>query len=309
MPLVSVIIPTYLHRNFIMQTLESVFAQTFTDFEVIVVNDGSPDDTVSVLRPLIAEEKIRYIEQQNAGQAAARNRGLAEAKGEYIAFLDDDDLWLPDKLKWQVDALDADAQLGVIGGTAEVRSVGGGIEDVPGVTGCITREMICRGCPMLSPGQSLIRRSILMQVGGFDSRIWGADDWDLWLRLSLITRIVIEERKVLIYRAHDGSASRNQRKMLQNTVAVIERNLPRNGDRTVKQLRRDAFRYQYQYAGRRLSERFRLELGRGKLSDARSQISGLAPLIGPSLRDPRLLFWLIRGLMPAAIGNFVTRSK
>src|SRR5271170_3450676 len=99
---VSVVIPTYNHRDFVVEALESVFAQTFTDYEVIVVNDGSPDDTAAVLRPYIESGRIRYIEQENRGQAGARNRGLAEARGEFVAYLDDDDLWLRDKLAWQV---------------------------------------------------------------------------------------------------------------------------------------------------------------------------------------------------------------
>ena len=97
MATVSVIIPTYNHVDYVAETLETVFAQTFGDYEVIVVNDGSPDGTAEVLRPSREAGRIRYIEQANAGQAAARNRGLAEARGEFIAFLDDDDLWPPDK--------------------------------------------------------------------------------------------------------------------------------------------------------------------------------------------------------------------
>ena len=105
---VSVIVPTYKHRDFVLATLDSVFAQTFTDYEVIVVNDGSPDDTADVLRPLAEAGRIRYVEQENQGQAAARNRGIAQARGEFVALLDDDDLWPPDKLEWQVGCLRAD---------------------------------------------------------------------------------------------------------------------------------------------------------------------------------------------------------
>ena len=104
-PKVSVVIPTYNHQCYILAALDSVFAQTFTDFEIIVVNDGSPDNTAEVLRPLTESGRIRYIEQKNQGQSAARNRGISEAKGEFIALLDDDDIWPPDKLQWQVEEL------------------------------------------------------------------------------------------------------------------------------------------------------------------------------------------------------------
>src|SRR4051794_22002333 len=119
MPLVSVIIPTYKHRDYVLRTLESVFAQTFTDYEIIVVNDGSPDDTADVLRPLVEAGRIRYIEQPNAGQASARNRGIAEARGEFIAMLDDDDLWPAGKLEWQVAEMHRDSDAVVIYGFAE----------------------------------------------------------------------------------------------------------------------------------------------------------------------------------------------
>src|SRR3954470_24757434 len=99
-PAVSVVIPTYRHRDYVLRTLDSVFAQTYRDFEVIVVNDGSPDDTNRRIRPLVSAGRIRYIEQANAGQAAARNTGIAHARGRYIALLDDDDLWPADKLAW-----------------------------------------------------------------------------------------------------------------------------------------------------------------------------------------------------------------
>jgi len=119
MPRVTVIIPVYGHRDHVLAALESVFSQTFKDFEVIVVNDGSPDDSAELLRPLASAGKIRYIEQENRGQAAARNRGLSEATGEFVALLDDDDQWPADKLEWQVAYLDASPDVGVVGGRAQ----------------------------------------------------------------------------------------------------------------------------------------------------------------------------------------------
>ncbi len=103
---ISVVVPTYNHRDYVLQAIESVFAQTFAACEVIVVNDGSPDDTATLLRPLIDEGRIVYLEQENQGQAAARNRGWQAARGRYLAFLDDDDLWPPEKLEWQVRVLE-----------------------------------------------------------------------------------------------------------------------------------------------------------------------------------------------------------
>ena len=117
-PEVSVIVPTYNHGRYVLESLASVFGQTYRSFEVIVVNDGSPDNTAEVLKPLVEAGRIYYIEQPNAGQASARNRGFASARGEYIAFLDDDDLWPADKLSWQVGVLKAEPDLGLIAGRA-----------------------------------------------------------------------------------------------------------------------------------------------------------------------------------------------
>ena len=120
-PHVSVVIPTYNHSQYILSTIDSVFAQNYKGYEVIVINDGSPDDTAQVLKPLVEQNRIQYIEQENRGQAAARNRGLEVARGEFVAFLDDDDLWPPDKLEWQVAYLASHAEAVAVGGGAAIR--------------------------------------------------------------------------------------------------------------------------------------------------------------------------------------------
>src|SRR3990172_7360951 len=112
MPKVSVIIPTYNREKYIVETLQSVFEQTFTDYEVIVIDDGSTDNTSVVLKPYL--DRIVYIRKPNGGQGSARNVGIKKAKGEYIAFLDSDDLWLPEKLEIQVRYLDGHPEAGLV---------------------------------------------------------------------------------------------------------------------------------------------------------------------------------------------------
>ena len=227
MPRVSVIIPTYNHRDYVLLALESVFAQTFTDYEIIVVNDGSPDGTAELLRPLAENGRVRYIEQPNAGQAAARNRGLAEASGEFIAFLDDDDLWPPDKLAWQVEALDANPDMCLIAGAARVFN-----GDNPEI--CIwndaddelTIAKLCESNPMTSPGQTLIRRHALDAIGGLREDIWGADDWDLYFRLARQGRQFRQKRIALHYRIHGANASHDTLRMVGNALQVLRENLP-----------------------------------------------------------------------------------
>ena len=183
MPRVSVIIPAYNHERFINDTLQSVFSQTFTDYEVIVVNDGSPDKTREILGPLRQTGRIRYFEQDNHGQAAARNRGLSEARGEFVAFLDDDDLWPCDKLQWQVDFLDQHVDAAMVAGThttdLEIRDkVGDGRQ----LEVYVAHFFV--GNPFVSPGITLMRTEEVRALGGFNEQIWGADDLDLYIRLT-----------------------------------------------------------------------------------------------------------------------------
>ncbi len=174
MPTVSVIIPTYKHRDYVLDSIASVRAQTFADWELIVVNDGSPDDTHEVLAPLVREGVIRYIEQKNQGQGAARNRGLAEAKGEFIAFLDDDDVWPADVLEWEVKLMRAHPEAGVVCGVhQQLGATEPTVGELDGRLEEINDEELFDGSPCMSPGQALIRASCLKEVGGFDTRLWG----------------------------------------------------------------------------------------------------------------------------------------
>ena len=213
-PLVSVVVPAYGHAALIGESLRSVFMQEFERIEIIVVVDGSPDDTADRVRTMSEFEHIRLVEQPNAGQAAARNCGVSLARGKYIALLDDDDLWPAGKLAWQVAQMEADESLAMVWGDAEQLREDGSIVP-PKATefppGRATRAEALRRfqyrCHLLSPGQSLIRAEALRQVGGFDAGVWGADDWDLYLRLFKIGAGWYEPRVALTYRLHENNAS------------------------------------------------------------------------------------------------------
>jgi len=222
-PVVSVIIPTYGHRDFVLDCLNSVFAQSFADYEIIVVNDGSPDDTAELLRPLAESGRIRYFEQPNAGQASARNRGLSEAHGEFIAFLDDDDAWPNDKLEWQVDMLqELPDHVGVAGSSSAVIN-GVAQEPLSGTARDLLPADFVVNDLMRSPGQVLFRRQALLDVGGLDATIWGSDDWDVYLRISTLGPIRFEPRLALRYRVHPGNASKNYWRMRKNALRVYRR--------------------------------------------------------------------------------------
>ena len=253
MPAVSVVIPTYHHAHTVLDTLESVFAQTLANYEVIVVNDGSPDETAQLLEPLVRSGKIRIFEQRNKGQAAARNRGLAEAHGEFVAFLDDDDLWPKDKLQWQCDYLSKNADVILIGGSCNLLHPDGTHgENVVLHEGNITVESISRGSPFFSPGQTLIRRDVLTDVGGFDTAFWGADDMDLWFRLALRGKLVARTRLALHYRVHEGNLSRDVIKMYTNLFRMVRRHI-KMVDRTDRtRLAAQYYRWLYAYVGERV---------------------------------------------------------
>ena len=224
MTTVSVIIPTYKHRDFVLATLDSVFAQTFTDYEVIVVNDGSPDDTSAVLRPLVESGRIRYIEQANAGQAAARNRGLEEAQGEFIALLDDDDLWPPDKLEWQIEALQSQPGVVLVYGAKTNLNENVDKDHVRHEYPCgAVEEAFLVQNWITSPGQTLIRKTALDQAGHFDPKIWGVDDWDLYIRLASAGEFCYIPRSSLYYRLHADNASKDIWRMYQNACLLARK--------------------------------------------------------------------------------------
>jgi glycosyltransferase involved in cell wall biosynthesis len=259
-PAVSVIIPTYRHQDLISQTLESVFSQTFRDFEVIVVNDGSPDRTEAILAPFAAKGEIRYFAQQNAGQAVARNHGATEARGKFFAFLDDDDLWPPDKLEWQVNYLEANPGTGVVAGRCEAfrdkiptHRAAPMVDD--GENGPIDFILLARSCPIESPGQTLIRWNLFRELGGFDPDpdLSGADDYDFWLRALRRNRIELVARIALFHRSHPSNASKNADQMFSSNLAVAKRHLS-TGSPTLSLEAFEAFYdHVYQFAGHRVT--------------------------------------------------------
>ena len=292
-PAISVVIPTYNHGSFISETLRSVFGQTFSDYEVIVVNDGSPDDTAEVLRPLRDSRRIRYFEQANAGQASARNFGLNQAEAEFIAFLDDDDLWPADKLAWQFSYLRS-CGAPLVAGTAALFRTGAAphLHLAPRVDRLGIPEL-ATGCPFVSPGQTLIRRSALLRIGGFDPSVWGTDDFDLYLRLVQEGELRCDRRIGLRYRVHPGNASKNRTKMLSNSFLVVRRYFP-FGD----PLSRRAYRSLYVSAGREWVLAARRSLHDMHLRSALVNLLQIRGFASAALRDFVLAKRIVLDLVP-----------
>ena len=285
---VSIIIPTYRHRDFILKSLDSVFAQTLQDYEVIVVNDGSPDDTKTVLQPLIESRRIQYLEQANQGQSQARNRGIELARGEYIAFLDDDDVWPKDKLEWQSAYLDNHPDVALVGGVLQTMDE----NDCPGWKGnfhpSLTFESLFAENPFLSPGQTLIRADVLKQVGSLNTKVWGADDWDLWFRIAKVSKTVMLDRLALFYRLHPNNASKQAGRLLRGACQTVTIHLKDVDKRRQGEIRRLSHRNLYGGLGIPLVKTAKEQLRAGRFLQAAKTLYGLWPLRKSILCDERL---------------------
>jgi glycosyltransferase involved in cell wall biosynthesis len=186
--MVSVIIPAFRAAGYIAHTLSSVFTQSYTDVEVILINDGSPDTPQLVEAIAPWRERVVYLEQENAGAGAARNAGLAAARGAWVAFLDADDRWLPGFLEAQVRFLEAHPEYDVVYADARITGdtplAGKRFMDTTPSEGAVSfRSLLTLECTVLT-STVVARRSAIVDAGGFDASLRRGQDCDLWLRLA-----------------------------------------------------------------------------------------------------------------------------
>ena len=237
-PTVSVVIPAYNYGRYIAETLRSVQAQTLADWECIVVDDGSTDDTATVADRLAADDpRIRIIRQVNRGQPAARNAGLAVARGRYVQLLDADDLLEPRKLQRQAAMLDAQPEMDIIYGGCRYFPTDRPDERRYSLAGpdrpwmpCLSgagREMVAAFLernivPINAP---LVRRSLFLRVGAFRESLARADDWDFWLRAALCGArfgYSDEAGTLALIRVHGSSLTRRDRRLLPSMLQILE---------------------------------------------------------------------------------------
>jgi glycosyltransferase involved in cell wall biosynthesis len=224
---VSVIIPAYQVTAFIGDTLASVFNQTYTDYEVILVNDGCPD--TAGLEAAIApyRERIRYIVQENGGPSAARNTGIRAARGELVAQLDGDDQWLPEFLQYQVGFLDRHPEVDFaftdavfMGGPHDGRR----FFETNGTDGPITLEALLRLQVVVLTSSMVGRRECLEAAGLYDESLGSVEDFDLWLRLVAAGARLDYTREVLVrYRRVANSLSSNEIRMLHDGITTLNK--------------------------------------------------------------------------------------
>ncbi|MEL6494481.1 MAG: glycosyltransferase family A protein [Cyanobacteria bacterium J06623_7] len=225
MPRVSVIIAAYNLMAYLPATITNVFAQTFTDFELIVVDDGSSDNTSEWVSQL-TDPRVKLITQENQGLAGASNTGVSQAQGEYITFLDADDLWEPSKLEQQVQVLDNHPEVGIVytwvtymndGGASTGRIVKTEAEGFIWPDLIEVNQIECGSVVM-------IRRSCFTEVGLFDTNLKSfVQDWDMWLRLALKYQFKAIRQPLVYYRQRASSGSRNLVEMERSFNLVLHK--------------------------------------------------------------------------------------
>ena len=210
-PLVSAIIPTYNYGRFVVEAVESALAQTYSPVEVVVVDDGSTDDTAERLRPYRA--RIRYLYQENRGLSGARNAGIRAARGEYVALLDSDDTWKPEKIAAQMSLVSAKGYPAVVCRTSWPKGA--------------AEELGFEDCFFSGPGfgsTALMRKSLFNEVGEFDETLRSVEDRDMMLRLTRGRRkIGVLVGDYVTIRHHPGNMSKNAATMERNFLRVLDK--------------------------------------------------------------------------------------
>jgi glycosyltransferase involved in cell wall biosynthesis len=224
MSTISVVVPAYNGQSTILETINSILEQTFTDFELIVINDGSTDRTLELLET-VKDERLKIYSYPNGGLPAARNRGIVRATGEFVSFIDADDLWTPDKLELQLQALRENPQAGVAySWTICMGNDGNSFH--PGVSESFQGNVYANllvGNFIASGSNVLLRREAIESVGYFDESLKSCEDWDYWLRLAPKWEFVVVAKPQIIYRLSSGAMSSKLDVMEKYQTVVLER--------------------------------------------------------------------------------------
>jgi glycosyltransferase involved in cell wall biosynthesis len=288
---VSIIIPTHNRRGLLACALGSVARQTFRDFEALVIDDGSEEDIASVCAT--ADVPVRCIRISHAGVAAARNAGIEAAGGEYLAFLDSDDAWLPEHLARTVAVLQDRPEVGVVYHPYRtVDEQGRAVPQRPTPSlpgGVITRDLLAHD--VVTTPSVVCRRDLVRQVGGFDPALTTGEDYDLFLRLSRVCQFAALPEALLLRRLHEGNISKQQRVQTAVRHALLKERFCRQHPDVMTSLGL--------YAGHQLAKSFyragRLLLRAGHRRQARQFLRRslhYRPLY------PRAIFWLAVAACP-----------
>ncbi len=220
---VAVVIPAFNAARFLGATLDSLRNQTFREFETVVVDDGSSDETSAVVRRY---PEIRLIQQQNAGVAAARNRGVRETRSEWVAFLDADDLWMREKLSLQLGCASTTNAGAVFCDLAIIDIGGQEILQSPSIPVSLEMEPLLLHAESIPQGTSstvLVRRSVLESIDLYDESLSTMADWDLLLRLRQVTEFAHVPERLAAYRRYPGTMSRSVAMLERESLLILDK--------------------------------------------------------------------------------------
>lgn len=243
-PTVSVVISSYNYAHFIGETIESVLNQTYPPHEIIVVDDGSKDNSAEVIESF--GERVKLVQQQNQGVCVARNRGAAMATGDIIAFLDSDDIWMPHKLEKQIDAFLADPEVGIVScGIRHFDTDGKTIaEYTSGRSGWCDKDILLYREPVLNSTASVIavRRDIFQRVGGFDEQreLFAAEDRELCYRVAKASKLAFIPEILVDYRIHGKNGHLNILRMERALIKAYEKTF-KQADEETRKLERESY--------------------------------------------------------------------
>ena len=248
MALISVIIPVFNGEKTIYKTIESLLKQTFSHLEILVIDDGSTDSTVEIVKSIF-DSRLHIYSYPNAGISANRNRGLGKATGEYLSFIDADDLWASDKLEAQLNALLKHPQAALAYSWTDYIDMNGNfLKSGRRITetGNVYSKLLMSN--FLENGSNpLIRSEVFNTIGGFDESLTVAEDWDMWLRISACYEFVLVPEVKIFYRVQVNSLSTNLVQMEIDSLQVIERAFTHPKAKSLQHLKKNSLALLYKY--------------------------------------------------------------
>jgi len=222
-PLISIIVPTYNRGSFISECIESVLNQSYTDWEMIIIDDGSTDSTKEIINTYLSEPRIQYHYQENKGQSSARKKAIYLAKGKYLAFLDSDNIWLNQRLEFGLKAIQRNENIDLTYG--DIIEIDENSTEVPMVnmkrfSGKVSSQLVKDN--FITMNTVLVKKSVVIKVKAFREEIKRADDYDMWLRLSAEHNFLYIPKVMVKYRVMDDQISSNKEGRFIANKEIVE---------------------------------------------------------------------------------------